>query len=53
MNFIPSGGIVRKNQDNELNSLGANVFALSPGIIVGYLRISFTINELMTLILLN
>ena len=46
MNFIPSGGIVRKNQDNELNSLGANVFALSPGKIVGYLRNSFTINEL-------
>lgn len=46
MNFIPSGGNKRKNQDEELLTLGANVFALAPGKLVGYLQNTFTLKEL-------
>ncbi|MEX0686373.1 MAG: arginine deiminase family protein [Balneolales bacterium] len=45
-NFIKCGGEELTNQHREQWTDGANVFALAPGIIVGYGRNSHTFNEL-------
>jgi len=46
LKFIGCGGDTRSNQDNELMTMGANVFTLKPGVIVGYLQNKETIKEL-------
>lgn len=47
LTFIPCGGEERTNQFREQWTDGANVFALAPGIIVGYERNTNTFRELM------
>lgn len=46
LTFIPCGGEERTNQFREQWTDGANVFALAPGIIVGYERNTNTFREL-------
>lgn len=46
LTFIPCGGEKRTNQFREQWTDGANVFALAPGIIVGYERNTNTFDEL-------
>lgn len=46
LTFIKCGGSERTNQFREQWTDGANVFALAPGIIVGYERNTNTFNEL-------
>lgn len=46
MTFINCGGAKRTNQFREQWTDGANVFALAPGVIVGYERNTNTFNEL-------
>ncbi|MGM0545637.1 MAG: arginine deiminase family protein [Bacteroidota bacterium] len=46
LTFIRCGGPERTNQFREQWTDGANVFALSPGVIVGYERNTNTFNEL-------
>ena len=46
LNFIGCGGGKRINQDQELLTMGANVFNLKPGVIIGYFQNKKTIKEL-------
>lgn len=46
LTFIPCGGEERTNQFREQWTDGANVFALAPGVIVGYERNTNTFREL-------
>ena len=46
LTFIGCGGEKRANQDLELLTMGANVFNLKPGIIIGYFQNKETIKEL-------
>ena len=46
LNFIGCGGKKLINQDKELLTMGANVFNLKPGIIMGYFQNKKTIKEL-------
>ncbi|MES3629439.1 MAG: arginine deiminase family protein [Longimonas sp.] len=46
LKFIPCGGSERLNQEREQWTDGANVFAVAPGVIVGYERNRRTFEEL-------
>lgn len=46
LTFIPCGGRERLHQEREQWTDGANLFAVAPGVVIGYERNSRTFNEL-------